>query len=74
VSVAWSAGSPPTRWRRPGGGHEPPALVNDGIPAFLVLLLLAMSLVAVIRLRRWVGSPPDQDAQDEPGQRHGPVR
>jgi hypothetical protein len=49
------------------------ALVNDGIPTFLVLLL-AISLAAVIRLPRWVGRPPDEDAQDEPGQRRGPVR
>ena len=43
-------------------------LLNDGVPAFLVLLvlLLAISLVAVIRLPRWAG-PSDDDTQDEPG-------
>jgi hypothetical protein len=45
------------------------AFVNDGFPAFLVLLvlLLAISLVAVIRLPRWAGSPSDDDTQDETG-------
>jgi hypothetical protein len=44
------------------------AVVNDGVPAFLVLLvlLLAISLVAVIRLPRWAG-PSDDDTHDEPG-------
>ncbi len=44
------------------------ALVNNGVPAFLVLvvLLLAISLVAVIRLPRWAG-PSDDDTHDEPG-------
>ncbi len=44
------------------------ALVDDGVPAFLVLvvLLLAISLVAVIRLPRWAG-PSDDDTHDEPG-------
>ncbi len=43
-------------------------LLNDGVPAFLVLLvlLLAISLVAVIRLPRWDG-PSDDNSQDEPG-------
>ena len=45
-----------------------PALLNDGIAAFLVLLvlLLAMSLVTVSRLPRWASSPPDEDTHDEP--------
>ena len=45
------------------------ALVNDGVPAFMVLLvlLLAISLVAVIRLPRWAGTPSDDDTQDETG-------
>jgi hypothetical protein len=44
------------------------ALANDGVPAFLVLLmlLLAISLVAVIRLPRRAG-PSDDDTHDEPG-------
>ena len=44
------------------------ALANDGDPAFLVLLmlLLAISLVAVIRLPRCAG-PSDDDTHDEPG-------
>ena len=43
-------------------------LMDDGVPAFLVLLvlLLAISLVAVIRLPRWAG-PSDDDTHDEPG-------
>jgi len=38
------------------------ALVNDGVPAFLVVLvlLLAISLVAVIRLPRWAGPSDDE--------------
>ena len=45
------------------------ALINGGVPAFMVLLvlLLATSLVAVIRLPRRAGSPPDDDTRDEPG-------
>ena len=43
-------------------------LLDDGVPAFLVLLvlLLAISLIAVIRLPRWAG-PSEDDTQDEPG-------
>lgn len=46
-------------------------LVNDGVPALLLLLLvlLAVSLLAVIRLPRWAGPSPDEDHQpvlDEP--------
>jgi hypothetical protein len=41
-----------------------PALVDDGVMSFLafLVLLLAISLFAVIRLPRWAGGPADEDA------------
>ena len=44
--------------------RTPLALDNDGVMVFLVflVLLLAISLVAVVRLPPWAGSPADEDA------------
>jgi hypothetical protein len=46
------------------------ALVNDGVPAFLAMLVLALVLtvIAVIRLPRWTDTHTDEDEQPEPGQ------
>ena len=56
------------------GVPSPRALDNDGVMVFLVflVLLLAISLVAVVRLPPWAGSPADEDAPDTPPRR-GPA-
>jgi hypothetical protein len=43
------------------------ALVNDGIPAFLavLVLVLVLTLIAVIRLPRWTDTHADEDEQPE---------
>ena len=49
VSAAWSAGSPPARWKTPGGGHEPvsPATASAGgdrMPAETAVMAAALPL------------------------------
>lgn len=53
------------------GAPSPRVLDNDGVMVFLVflVLLLAISLVAVVRLPPWAGSPADEDAPDAPARR-----
>ena len=50
---------------------SPRALDNDSVMVFLVflVLLLAISLVAVVRLPPWAGGPADEDATDAPPRR-----